>query len=160
MNRASGPPGVSIKEVVMATRLMFIALLCAASLGWAGSPERPARAARAADPAVVEVVTNSESAWRKPRPGADETAPRPRTGAPVRPAGDPTVKQDRASDRGSVETEPEITTAPARVRFDPAADELSVRSPGPAAGFELVPDEAETRCMRTEGQMRCTPLYK
>jgi hypothetical protein len=139
---------------------MFIALLCTASLGWAGSPERPGGTSRAANPAFAQVVTNSEAAWRKPRPEAEEAAAQPRTGAPVRLDADAVVKQSRAFDPGSPGPEPEVTTAPVRARPDSGADELSVRSPGPAAGVELVPDEAETRCMRTEGQLRCTPLSK
>jgi hypothetical protein len=160
VSRASDAPGTFSKEVVMAMRLALIALLYAASLGWAGPLERAAGMSRAADPAAAQVVVNSASAWRKPRPDADETAPPLRTGTLQRPAADPSVKQDRAFDRGPLGPEPEVTTAPVRVRPDPTADDLPVRSPGPAAAIELAPDEAETRCMRTEGQIRCTPLHK
>jgi hypothetical protein len=144
----------------MAIRLTFVALSCAASLGWASSPEHAAGPTRATVPTIAQVVTNSESAWRKPRPEAKEPAPRAPAGTPARSAVDPAVTHERAFDRGSVEPEPVVTTLPVRVRPEPVADELSVHSRARAADVGLVPNEAETRCMRTEGQMRCTPLYK
>lgn len=141
----------------MIIRLSLVALLYAASAGCADASEHPARATRNA---AEQIVTNSAPAWRNPRPAADEVLPRARAGTPIRPATEPSVQRQRAFHRAPAVLAPEVKTAPLRGRLEPAADELSVRTPGPAAGVELVPDEAETNCMRTEGQMRCTPLYE
>jgi hypothetical protein len=61
--------------------------------------------------------------------------------------------QSEGDDRGV--RAPRLTNRP-----EPQDKEQLIVSPGPAARINLVPDEAETRCMRAEGQMRCTPVTK
>jgi hypothetical protein len=70
------------------------------------------------------------------------------------------VTRERAFDRAPSAGNEEGLPTP-RLSSQPEGEEKDlIKSPGPASSFELVPDEADTRCRRVEGQMRCTPVLK
>jgi hypothetical protein len=141
-----------MKEVAMNTRLILAPLLCAASLGWAAAAEPPAR---------PPVVRNVQHTLLEADATVEETAGRARAGKPVRPAVEPALKQSREFERpGRDGPDDGVTNLPVPYQPERATDEPAVSSPGPAASVDLAPDEAEARCLRSEGQMRCTPLHK
>jgi hypothetical protein len=118
-------------------------ILCAALLAIAACA--PAVAADIRNQGTAEPnVTPARAAARYEQQGDEASVTRAR-------------KLDRAQPENS---ERSVSVPRLSNRPEQHGQEQLVRSPAAAASIELVPDEAESRCVRIEGQMRCTPVTK